>query len=107
MTTTITNLVCITYQANPYVTAYHFVGKTLEEAQAKLDVFLAPKAVVVEDVEEKDDYIQAGIGRGVANTGKVWMISKEKKIRQRVLPSEVQKYYDMGYVKGGPRTPVD
>ena len=35
------------------------------------------------------------------------MISKEKKEKARVLPSDVEKYLAMGYVKGGPRTSFD
>ena len=60
------------------------------------------------EVKTKDDEETTNeapkTGRGLANTGKVWMISHEKKEKVRVLPEEVGKYFNMGYVKGGPRT---
>jgi len=104
---TVTPLFCVTYQANAYVNAHHFVGKTEEEARKKLQDFLDKKVYKTETVNEDDETEVSHSGRGVANTGKIWMVSKEKKERLRVLPSEVEKYIQIGYVKGGPRTSLD
>ena len=107
---TITPLVCVTYRANSYVSELHFVGKTEEEARKKLQDYLDRKIVKIETVNEDNSSEETEIshsGRGVANTGKIWMISKEKKEKARVLPSDVEKYLAMGYVKGGPRTSFD
>ena len=104
---TITPLVCVTYRANSYVSELHFVGKTEEEARKKLQDYLDRKIVKIETVNEDNSSEETEIshsGRGVANTGKIWMISHTEKIKARVLPSEVEKYIQMGYVKGGPKT---
>jgi len=41
------------------------------------------------------------------NTGKTWMISKEKHERVRVDADKVESYLAAGYIKGGPRTSID
>ena len=104
---TVSNLVCVTFKANNYVTPYHFVGKTEEEAREKLNDFLNKKPAK-EDVEpaDKDNTIQAGIGRGLANTGKVWLLNRKDKARARVEPSKVDAYLAQGWELGGPKTKI-
>ena len=92
---TVFNLVCVTFKANNYVTPYHFVGKTEEEAREKLNDFLNKKPT-----------IQAGIGRGLANTGKVWLLNRKDKARARVESSKVDAYLAQGWELGGPKTKI-
>ena len=104
---TITPLVCVSWQANAYTTEFHFVGKTEEDARRQLQEFLDKKVYKTETVKEDEEDQEETVshsGRGVANTGKVWMISHSKKEKARVLPSDIDKYIAMGYVKGGPKT---
>lgn len=123
-----TNLVCVSYKANALTTEYHFMGLTKEEADAKLQEFLnkkspepapapvveAPKPIPVvfpsfapsaspslTFSDTKQDQPLYG------NTGKTWMISKEKHERVRVDADKVESYLAAGYIKGGPRTSID
>jgi len=100
----ITNLVCLTYQANNYVTPYHFIGKTEEEAREKFKDWLKKDRggnngpVKSNEVEVITPVIKDGVA------GKLWMINHRLKDRQRVSPSQVAEFQAKGYVQGGPRT---
>ena len=101
-TITVSNLVCVTYQANAHVLPYHFVGKTETEAKAKMQEWLDNKITVKTDDEGKE--IPVNVGRGTANNGKVWMINHAMKSRARVSPEEVDSFKNNGYILGGPKS---
>lgn len=93
---TVSQLVCVTYQANNHVLPYHFVGKTEAEARKKLQEW-RDNVVIRTDEDAPTD------GRREF-AGKVWMINHVLRQRARVNPSEVDAYLANGYVHGGPKT---
>ena len=110
-TLTISNRVCLTYQANTSSPQVNFVGKDEEEARAKLEKWLKP--FLADESEENQEKVAKVLaappikhdGRGRANTGKVWMINHTVKVRARVPAEDVEASKAAGWVFGGPRTP--
>lgn len=45
-----------------------------------------------------------GVGRGQANTGKVWVMSTKTGDKKRISPDQLASYLNKGFVKAGPRT---
>ena len=123
----VTNLVCVTYQANPALIPYHFVGKTQEEAMAKFEEWFNKKRpdpsplppANSQEVKDEDNgcapadaptptapasTVPASLAGRHANTGKLWMINHTTKERVRVPEDKVGEYVANGFEHGGPRT---
>ena len=85
--------------------------KIEEEARAKLEKWLKP--FLADESEENQEKVAKVLaappikhdGRGLSNTGKVWMINHTIKVRARVPAEDVEASKAAGWVFGGPRTP--
>jgi hypothetical protein len=102
---TVSNLVCVTYQANSALIPYHFVGKTEAAARKQMQDWL--------DVKDTPDFgkhnddepvVKINPGKGAGLAGKVWLLHRGDQVRARVNPDEVAAYLARGYVLGGPKT---